>query len=250
MREITGFQRKGGGAAGGNEQRANELNQFFNRFNSNSPTPCSTPPYAPLNNNPRSLTQPPTTSCPTPPLSPTPLLPFNTDSFTPPTPRSSSQLIQPHTTPYRTHLSASPLTSPPPNLVMTPTTDPVTPPVTALTPQSSLHITSSQVRRELERLKPRKAAGPDRISPRVLKACSSQLCGVFQHLFNLSLQLQRVPGLSCLVPVPKKVHPVTLEGYRPVALTHHEGYGETGPGTPQTIGVLITRPPSICISAP
>ena len=56
MREITGFQRKGGGAAGGNEQRANELNQFFNRFNSNSPTPRSSPPYAPLNNNPRSLT--------------------------------------------------------------------------------------------------------------------------------------------------------------------------------------------------
>ena len=26
---------------------------------------------------------------------------------------------------------------------------------------------------------------------------------------------------SCLVPVPKKVHPVTLEDYRPVALTSH-----------------------------
>jgi len=58
----------------------------------------------------------------------------------------------------------------------------------------------------------------------VLKDCSSQLCGVFQHLFNLSLHLQRVPVLwktSCLVPVPKKGRPAALEDYRPVALTSH-----------------------------
>ena len=91
-------------------------------------------------------------------------------------------------------------------------------------PQPGLNITSSQVMRELERLNQRKAAGPDHTGPRMLKACAAQLCGVLSHLFNLSLHLQRVPVLwktSCLVPVPKKGHPVALDDYRPIALTSH-----------------------------
>lgn len=54
--------------------------------------------------------------------------------------------------------------------LLLPTTDPSTPP----TPQTGLNITASQVMRELERLKQRKAAGPDRISSHVLKACASR----------------------------------------------------------------------------
>lgn len=81
-----------------------------------------------------------------------------------------------------------------------------------------------QVRKELDRLKQGKAAGPDGISPRLLKSCSTQRCEIFAHLFNLSLQLQRIPTLwkiSCLVPVPKKKHPTGPEDYRPIALTSH-----------------------------
>ncbi|KAF1386003.1 hypothetical protein PFLUV_G00113630 [Perca fluviatilis] len=69
-----------------------------------------------------------------------------------------------------------------------------------------------------------KAAGPDGISPRVLKTCTSQLSVVLQYIFNLSLSLQRVPLLwktSCLVPVPKKSTRSGLKDYRPVALTSH-----------------------------
>ncbi|TWW71139.1 hypothetical protein D4764_17G0006220 [Takifugu flavidus] len=91
-------------------------------------------------------------------------------------------------------------------------------------PPTGLSFTSSQVRRELERLNQRKAAGPDGISPRVLKNCSRQLCGILQDLFNQSLHLQRIPVLwktSCLVPVPKKTHPVAPSDYRPIALTSH-----------------------------
>ncbi|TWW53956.1 hypothetical protein D4764_0170350 [Takifugu flavidus] len=92
-------------------------------------------------------------------------------------------------------------------------------------PPTGLSFTSSQVRRELERLNQRKAAGPDGISPRVLKNCSRQLCGILQHLFNQSLHLQRIPVLwktSCLVPVPKKKNPsVAPSDYRPIALTSH-----------------------------
>ncbi|KAI3357942.1 hypothetical protein L3Q82_016336, partial [Scortum barcoo] len=71
----------------------------------------------------------------------------------------------------------------------------------------------------------RKAAGPDSLSPRVLKGRASQLCGIFQHIFNLSLIQMVVPDrwkTSCLVPVPRKKHPSTHSDYRPVvALTSH-----------------------------
>lgn len=60
-------------------------------------------------------------------------------------------------------------------------------------------------------------------SPRVLKACADQLCGILQHLFNFSLSLEKVQWLwktSCLVPMPNK-SPSALNDYRPVALTSH-----------------------------
>ena len=77
---------------------------------------------------------------------------------------------------------------------------------------------------ELRRLRPRKAAGPDGVCPRLLKACAEELGEPLQHLFNLSLQLGKVPTLwktSCLIPIPKKPHPSELNDFRPVALTSH-----------------------------
>ncbi|XP_041827603.1 uncharacterized protein LOC121631042 [Melanotaenia boesemani] len=194
MREITGFQRRGGGAAEWDRQRANELNMFFNRFNSNpsstgSPSSASQSQY---NNSPPPPTPTNTTTC--------------WDPFSSPAPRTSSQPPQLFPTSDCRHLFAPLLSPPPPSPLLTSTSEPAIPP----TPQSGLHITSSQVKRELER----KAAGPDGLSPYVLKACSGQLCGVLQHLFNMSLRLQRVPVLwktSCLVPVPKKGRPTALE---------------------------------------
>ncbi|TWW77636.1 R2 Retrovirus-related Pol polyprotein from type I retrotransposable element [Takifugu flavidus] len=49
MRTITGFQKKGIRSADGNVDQANELNQFFNRFDSSSPSPSC--PNIPLDNN-------------------------------------------------------------------------------------------------------------------------------------------------------------------------------------------------------
>uniref|UniRef100_A0A8C6LZA4 Reverse transcriptase domain-containing protein n=2 Tax=Nothobranchius furzeri TaxID=105023 RepID=A0A8C6LZA4_NOTFU len=92
------------------------------------------------------------------------------------------------------------------------------------TSPSHLSVSRSQVKRQLERLNRNKAAGPDGVSPRVLKACAEQLCGILQHLFNLSLAQEKVPVLwktSCLVPVPKKTRPSVNDDYRPVALTSH-----------------------------
>ncbi|KAI3355569.1 hypothetical protein L3Q82_018398, partial [Scortum barcoo] len=81
-----------------------------------------------------------------------------------------------------------------------------------------------QVKRQLERLHQRKVAGPDGITPRILKTCASQLSPVLGHLYNLSLSQEKVPMLwktSCLVPVPKKSRPSDPADYRPVALTSH-----------------------------
>lgn len=94
----------------------------------------------------------------------------------------------------------------------------------SLSPGSCLSVTTEQVRNQLRKMNVRKAAGPDKISSRLLRTCSDQLCDIVQHLFNLSLKLGRAPQLwktSCLVPVPKNPHPKKLNSYRPVALTSH-----------------------------
>jgi len=57
-----------------------------------------------------------------------------------------------------------------------------------------LSVTTDQVRRQQEKLHQRKAEGPEGISPRVLKTCATQLSGVLQRLFNLSLRQGEVFG--------------------------------------------------------
>ena len=119
---------------------------------------------------------------------------------------------------------------PPPSILLY-NTSPSTPP----TPSSSSStddictnprptVTTGQVKRQMERLHQRKAAGPDGISPRILKTCASQLSPVLGHLYNLSLSQEKVLLLwktTCLVPVPKKSRPSDPADYRPVALTSH-----------------------------
>ncbi|KAK3575513.1 hypothetical protein QTP86_028227 [Hemibagrus guttatus] len=65
------------------------------------------------------------------------------------------------------------------------------------------------VRRAFRRVNTRKAAGPDGISGRVLRACADQLAPVFTEIFNLSLTHSVIPTCfkeSIIVPVPKKPH--------------------------------------------
>jgi len=71
------------------------------------------------------------------------------------------------------------------------------------------------------------------VCPRLLKDCAAQLCQPLHKIFNLSLQLGRVPALwktSCVVPVPKIKCPAEMNDYRPVDLgsphfSHHEDLG-------------------------
>ena len=71
-------------------------------------------------------------------------------------------------------------------------------------------------------MNPRKAAGPDGIPGRVLRACAEQLAGVFCDIFNLSLSLSVIPvclKTATIVPVPKHSTATCLNDFRPVALT-------------------------------
>lgn len=89
---------------------------------------------------------------------------------------------------------------------------------------SNLSFTPRQVRKELKKIKARKAAGPDGINSTLLKFCAVQLCGVMGVIPNMSLKLGRAPQLwktSCVVAVPKTQHAKDLNSYRPVALTSH-----------------------------
>ncbi|XP_029297764.1 uncharacterized protein LOC115014824 isoform X2 [Cottoperca gobio] len=127
--------------------------------------------------------------------------------------RFDSPAVAARTCPPSTSLHTLP--SPPP----TPT--PRLPPGTLQPPSPPHHHQRSG---ELKRLRPSKAAGPDGVCPRMLKACSAELEEPLQCMFNLSLQLGRVPVLwktSCLINVPKKKHPREPDDFRPVAPTSH-----------------------------
>jgi len=67
-----------------------------------------------------------------------------------------------------------------------------------------------------------KASGPDNISPKVIKVCADQLCGIFSFIFNLSLSDCQIPEqwkTSCIIPVPKRPNVKVMNDYRPIALT-------------------------------
>ena len=116
MRTITGCTSKRRPPIEGEVGKANQLNQFFNRFD--QPIPST----------------PPNTAAPT------------------------------HLLPQATTTTVE-------------DTIPLQPPT----------ITAAQVYGELRRLRPNKAAGPDGVSPRLLKACARELGHPLQRIFNLSL---------------------------------------------------------------
>ena len=68
---------------------------------------------------------------------------------------------------------------------------------------------------------PRKAAVPDDVLSRVLRACADQLAGVFTDIFNIFLSQSVVPTCfkMAIVPIPKNANVTELNDYRPVALT-------------------------------
>ena len=86
----------------------------------------------------------------------------------------------------------------------------------------NLITTEEEVRRIFASQNPSKAAGPDNVSPRVLKLCSNQLAYIFSVLYNMCFSDRSIPAIwkkSCIIPVPKKPVISCMNDLRPIALT-------------------------------
>ena len=87
---------------------------------------------------------------------------------------------------------------------------------------ATLQLDPADVRRTLQKVNPRKAAGPDNIPGRVLRDCADSLTDVLTDIFNISLSQAVIPECfkaTTIIPLPKKSPATTLNDYRPIALT-------------------------------
>ena len=83
-------------------------------------------------------------------------------------------------------------------------------------------IQNHEVVASFQKQNSKKAPGPDGILTATLIHCADLLAPVFTDIFNFSLETQTVPSCfksSIIVPVPKKQKVMSLNEYRPVALT-------------------------------
>jgi hypothetical protein len=84
-----------------------------------------------------------------------------------------------------------------------------------------LALTEEEVSKELSKLNPAKAPGPDGLSTRVLKECKEDLKTPITKLFNTSLRTGKLPSewkKANVVPVFKKGSKLEVSNYRPISL--------------------------------
>ena len=89
-------------------------------------------------------------------------------------------------------------------------------------PKGHIRLLEYEVIEELSKLDINKAAGPDELNARVLKAGRFELAPIITHLFNESLKQSFIPEQwkeANIAPVPKVHKPTKPEDFRPVALT-------------------------------
>ena len=114
-----------------------------------------------------------------------------------------------------------------------------------------LILSTTDVQAVLCRTNARKAAGPNGISGRVLRACAVQLSGVLTDIFNLSLAQATVPTCfktTTIVPVPKHPTAVRLNDFRPCGthFNHNEVLRDAGPGPCEIHHPTNPRPVPVC----
>ncbi len=68
-------------------------------------------------------------------------------------------------------------------------TQPLTPPVTPLSPTPAIQISEDKVRQVFRKQKRKKAPGPDCVTSVCLKSCADQLAPIFTNIFNRSPEL-------------------------------------------------------------
>ena len=89
----------------------------------------------------------------------------------------------------------------------------------AVLDNSVITLSVADVNKIFKQVNIHKAAGPDGLPGRVLKACADQLSSVFTDIFNLSLTESEIPSCfkqTTIVSVPKEVKVTCLNDYRPV----------------------------------
>ena len=83
-------------------------------------------------------------------------------------------------------------------------------------------MTSSGVEKLLSNLNASKAAGPDQLSGKLLKAAACESAQILQAIFQRSLDTGELPAdwkKALITPVFKKASRSDLANYRPVSLT-------------------------------
>jgi hypothetical protein len=83
-------------------------------------------------------------------------------------------------------------------------------------------LSVADVSKTFKQVNIQKAAGPNGLPGRVLRACADQLAGVFTDIFNMSLIESVIPTCfkqTTIVPVPKNTKVTCLNDYRTIALT-------------------------------
>jgi hypothetical protein len=87
---------------------------------------------------------------------------------------------------------------------------------------TSTFITSQKVRKQIKKLKPTGAAGPDGITTRFLQQCADVLSPVLAGIYRKSINAGSVPAewkLANVVPIYKKGSKAAAGNYRPISLT-------------------------------
>ena len=82
-------------------------------------------------------------------------------------------------------------------------------------------LCAADVSKTFKQVNIHKAAGPDGLPGRVLRACADQLASVFTDIFNMSLTESVIPTCfkqTTIVPVLKNTKATCLNEYRQVAL--------------------------------
>ena len=78
-----------------------------------------------------------------------------------------------------------------------------------------------EIKKEIMKLNARKAAGPDEISPKIIKDTVQQILEPLTQIFNESFEKSVYPDhfkTAKVIPLHKKLNKTTLSNYRPISL--------------------------------